>query len=384
MQKLALRNRFSGFTLLELLIVLVILVVIMGVVTPLVMTRWKDANVGNTRVQISNVATALELYKQERGEYPYTQADGLLPRVLIGEAPVMAGQFGTPPGMATPGLMTNPDGSMPTTPMPGMQTPGMPPVQPMQGPGMVDPSFGGPMSSADPMMSPTGGSAMPPNLNSEFPGATTSVGTSTMPPVSGAPVMPGAPGAFADPMMNPTGGMTPGSVAAPAPTTGFSTAHGANSKKNYLGQSVYPLDAWNNPFFYEYPTNRTPDGKPAIWSAGPDKKSEKDGLQYMDDDVISWKDELDKLERDPVAKAAFEARQGTQIGGPGGASAFPNMQSPMMPTDPNNMMPPTTMPPTTMPPTTMPPTTMPPTTMPPTTMPPTTMPPTTQPPGFGS
>lgn len=50
-----------------------------------------------------------------------------------------------------------------------------------------------------------------------------------------------------------------------------------------------PTDAWGNNLNYEYPPsgNRTtPGGKPAIWSAGPDKQ---DGT---DDDVTNWNQKL--------------------------------------------------------------------------------------------
>ena len=45
-----------------------------------------------------------------------------------------------------------------------------------------------------------------------------------------------------------------------------------------------PLDAWNRPFFYEYPSNKTDANKPAIWSAGPDGQDDQGG----GDDVINW------------------------------------------------------------------------------------------------
>ena len=47
-----------------------------------------------------------------------------------------------------------------------------------------------------------------------------------------------------------------------------------------------PLDAWNNPLWYEYPTNNktVPGDKPAIWSAGPNGQNE-DGRE---DDIDNW------------------------------------------------------------------------------------------------
>lgn len=46
-----------------------------------------------------------------------------------------------------------------------------------------------------------------------------------------------------------------------------------------------PLDAWKNSLRYEYPASgnrQTPSGKPAIWSAGPDKQDD------TNDDIASW------------------------------------------------------------------------------------------------
>ena len=45
-----------------------------------------------------------------------------------------------------------------------------------------------------------------------------------------------------------------------------------------------PLDAWNRPFQYEYPSSKTDSPKPAIWSSGPDGKDDQGG----GDDVINW------------------------------------------------------------------------------------------------
>jgi general secretion pathway protein G len=45
-----------------------------------------------------------------------------------------------------------------------------------------------------------------------------------------------------------------------------------------------PLDAWNRPFFYEYPTQKTAINEPAIWSGGPDGKNDNGG----NDDIASW------------------------------------------------------------------------------------------------
>lgn len=50
-----------------------------------------------------------------------------------------------------------------------------------------------------------------------------------------------------------------------------------------------PLDAWQQPFFYEYPTGKLPNNnKPAIWSAGDDGKNDEGG----GDDINNWAEYL--------------------------------------------------------------------------------------------
>ena len=75
--------------------------------------------------------------------------------------------------------------------------------------------------------------------------------------------------------------------------TVIGTLMNPGSDKNGRARSPYleepPTDAWGNPLSYEYPPsgNRTtPGGKPAIWSAGPNKT---DG---DDDDVTNWNQKL--------------------------------------------------------------------------------------------
>lgn len=53
----------------------------------------------------------------------------------------------------------------------------------------------------------------------------------------------------------------------------------------YLGK--VPKDAWQEALYYEYPNSKAPNATvPAIWSSGPDRKSD-DG---NNDDVCNWKD----------------------------------------------------------------------------------------------
>lgn len=58
-------------------------------------------------------------------------------------------------------------------------------------------------------------------------------------------------------------------------------------RKPYMDE--IPTDAWGNPLNYEFPPsgNRsTPGGKPAIWSAGPNK------VDGDEDDVTNWNQKL--------------------------------------------------------------------------------------------
>lgn len=45
-----------------------------------------------------------------------------------------------------------------------------------------------------------------------------------------------------------------------------------------------PLDAWGQPFQYEYPNNKSNSTKPAIWSLGPNEQDENGSS----DDVNNW------------------------------------------------------------------------------------------------
>jgi general secretion pathway protein G len=82
---IALRNRVlaarrsdgqSGFTLIELLVVLAILGMIVAFVTPQVLKYLGRAKTDSARIQIENIAGALDLFRLDVGRYP-TQTEGL-------------------------------------------------------------------------------------------------------------------------------------------------------------------------------------------------------------------------------------------------------------------------------------------------------------------
>jgi len=89
----------AGFTLLELLVALGILVLLAAVVGPQVAGYLSRARTDTARVQLSAMASALELYALDNGGYPTPQA-GL--RALI-EPPTGATRWRGP-------YLTKPDG----------------------------------------------------------------------------------------------------------------------------------------------------------------------------------------------------------------------------------------------------------------------------------
>ena len=69
-------NRNGGFTLLELLVVLGIIAMLAGIVGPQVMKHLGASKTKTAKVQIEDLASALDMYKLDEGRYP-TQQQGL-------------------------------------------------------------------------------------------------------------------------------------------------------------------------------------------------------------------------------------------------------------------------------------------------------------------
>jgi general secretion pathway protein G len=69
-------RRVGGFTLLELLVVLGIIAMLAGIVGPQVMKHMGASKTKATKVQIEDLAAALDMYKLDEGRYP-TQQQGL-------------------------------------------------------------------------------------------------------------------------------------------------------------------------------------------------------------------------------------------------------------------------------------------------------------------
>ena len=77
------RKGQEGYSLIELLVVLAILALIIAIAAPRVLGYFSASKGKAARIQISNIVSALDLYKLSNGGYP-TEAQGL--KALI-EAP---------------------------------------------------------------------------------------------------------------------------------------------------------------------------------------------------------------------------------------------------------------------------------------------------------
>lgn len=64
------RSMQKGFTIIEIMIVIGIIGVLMAALYPAFRGQQKRAKQGATKVQIKQVANALELYHEDLGEYP--------------------------------------------------------------------------------------------------------------------------------------------------------------------------------------------------------------------------------------------------------------------------------------------------------------------------
>lgn len=66
-------RRHGGFTLLELLVVLGIIAMLAGIVGPQVMKHMGASKTKAAKVQIEDLAAALDMYKLDEGRYPTSQ-----------------------------------------------------------------------------------------------------------------------------------------------------------------------------------------------------------------------------------------------------------------------------------------------------------------------
>ena len=92
MRRTSRRRGESGFTLLELLVVLAILALLGGIVGVQVINYLGTAKTETAKLQMQEIATALDLFRLDAGRYP-TQSEGL--KALI-ERPAAAARWNGP------------------------------------------------------------------------------------------------------------------------------------------------------------------------------------------------------------------------------------------------------------------------------------------------
>ena len=91
-ERLKAKKSLRGFTLLELLVVLGIIAMLAGIVGPQVMKHMGESKTKAAKVQIEDLAAALDMYKLDLGKYP-TSEEGL--KALI-ESPEGANRWNGP------------------------------------------------------------------------------------------------------------------------------------------------------------------------------------------------------------------------------------------------------------------------------------------------
>ena len=67
----------DGYTLTEMLVVIGIIALIAAVLVPTLMGQMQRARAKAARVQIDNVASAVEMFRSDVGHYPTTAEGGL-------------------------------------------------------------------------------------------------------------------------------------------------------------------------------------------------------------------------------------------------------------------------------------------------------------------
>jgi general secretion pathway protein G len=65
-------KKFSGFTLIEVMVVVVILGILAAVIVPKIMSRPEQARIVKAKQDITAIQSALDLYKLDNGSYPTT------------------------------------------------------------------------------------------------------------------------------------------------------------------------------------------------------------------------------------------------------------------------------------------------------------------------
>jgi len=66
------RNRISGFTLIEIMVVVVIMSILASIVVPKIMSRPEEARIAKASQDIRAIGAALDLYRLDNFKYPST------------------------------------------------------------------------------------------------------------------------------------------------------------------------------------------------------------------------------------------------------------------------------------------------------------------------
>ncbi|MDR2438702.1 MAG: type II secretion system protein GspG [Planctomycetaceae bacterium] len=260
----------QGFTLMELLIVLAIVLALFAIVLPTLFTSRTKSLVNQAKLQIGQLESNLELFATENRGYPTTE-QGLYALIYFPDNQVVA--------------MTSPLSTQPSAMMPGMD-----PNAAFAGNAVSvggqdvfgSPTGGAPIGSPTPPVGPaySAGMTNPTMDNMGMP--------NTMPGVMGNPM--GNPMGGANPI-DPMTGMTGTNPMATAWTQPFHNPQIYTQLRKrtnpYLDSDKSLIDPWGQQYRYDNSMqynglNRTGEAKPAIWSAGPDKR---DGTE---DDVLGW------------------------------------------------------------------------------------------------
>jgi prepilin-type N-terminal cleavage/methylation domain-containing protein len=93
MQSLRSSSSRRAFTVVELLVVIGILVLLASIAIPMVMRSYRNAEASRVRMDLQTIATALDAYKQDHGDYPRSDGTGdyrgaiTLARALVAPGP---------------------------------------------------------------------------------------------------------------------------------------------------------------------------------------------------------------------------------------------------------------------------------------------------------
>src|SRR5262249_55450637 len=80
----SIRKYAGGFTLIEILVVIGIIVVIAGITLPMILRSWRSASRTRIAADLNTIATALEEYRKDFGDYPRIPTDPVTGRTIEG------------------------------------------------------------------------------------------------------------------------------------------------------------------------------------------------------------------------------------------------------------------------------------------------------------